>query len=176
MSFADKNITLIMHKITILAALGGLALLAMPAQGEEKIDFATQVYPFVKSGCVTCHSPEYEDERGRKRRPKAGIVLATKEGIMAEYELDSGDTKPLVIAGKPEESRMLEVTLLPIDDDFHFPPEGKAPQWTDAEKELFKKWIAEGADFGGWEADPEPREGLDWDGKEKEPGTVETAG
>jgi len=162
-----------MRKYTILAVLIGI--LTPAASQAEDIDFATQIYPFVKSGCIKCHRPPYEDERGRTRKPKAGIILATKEGLTDEYELDSGETKQLIIAGKPEESRMLEVTRLPIGDDFHFPPEGKAPQWTEAEKDLFEKWIAAGADFGDWEADPAPNDGLEWDGEEKEPGTVETA-
>ncbi len=70
---------------------------------------------------------------------------------------------------------MLTVTKLPLDDENHYPPEGDAPQWTDAEKELFAKWIAEGADFGTWTADPEPLKVPEWDGKEKAAGTTEKA-
>jgi hypothetical protein len=160
-----------MRKNILIIALFGLAV---PAVGtsEEKIDFAKQIYPFVKSGCVKCHAPPYEDERGRTRKPKAEIILATKEGILNSVDEEGNK---ILVPGKPDETRMLEVTKLPIDDDYHFPPEGKAPQWTDAEKELFGKWVAAGADFGDWEADPKPQEGLEWDGKEKEPGTVETA-
>ncbi|MEM9016560.1 MAG: hypothetical protein AAGC68_06070 [Verrucomicrobiota bacterium] len=156
-----------MRKNLLILTLFGLAAPAAGVNAEDNIDFGSDIYPFVKSGCVKCHSPAYEDERGRTRKPKADIVLATKDGLLAEYELDSGDTKALIIPGKPDESRMLEVTLLPLYDDLHFPPEGKAPQWTDAEKDLFAKWVEQGAEFGDWEADPTPQEGLDWDGKEK---------
>lgn len=158
------------NNILIAALFGLLAPAAMQAQ--DKIDFAKQVYPFVKSGCVKCHAPAYKDERGRTRKPKADIILATKEGIMESVDEDG---EKILVPGKPDESRILEVTKLPIDDDYHFPPEGKAPQWTDAEKELFGKWIEQGADFGDWTEDPAPQEGLEWDGKEKAPGTVETA-
>ena len=162
-----------MRKYILLLALTGLAI---PTIGSsDDIDFAKQIYPFVKSGCVKCHSEPFKDERGRTRKPKAGIILSTKEGILAEYDLDSGDTKAILVPGKPDESRMLEVTKLPIDDDFHFPPEGKAPQWTDAEKELFAKWVTAGADFGDWTKDDAPQEGLEWDGEEKKEGTTETA-
>ena len=152
-----------------------LALLYLAGPGislkAEDIDFATQIYPFVKSGCVTCHSPPYEDERGRTRKPKADIVLATKEGIL--NSVDENDEN-ILVPGKPDESSMLGVTKLPLSDDMHFPPEGRAPQWTDAEKDLFAKWIAAGADFGDWTEDPAPREGIEWDGKEKAAGTLET--
>ncbi len=80
-----------------------------------------------------------------------------------------------VVPGKPDESLMLTVVKLPLDDENHYPPEGDAPQWTDAEKELFAKWIAEGADFGAWTADPEPLKVPEWDGKEKAAGTTEKA-
>lgn len=158
-----------MRKYTLIAALFGLLI---PASSKaEEIDFGKQIYPFVKSGCVKCHMPPYEDERGRTRKPKGGYILSSKEEIM-KAEGEDGDK--FIVPGKPDESRMLQVTLLPIDDDMHFPPEGKAPQWTDAEKELFAKWIEEGANFGDWTEDATPGEGLEWDGKEKEPGTVET--
>jgi len=156
------------HILLTLFALGGAAIYTM---ADEKIDFGTQIYPFVKSGCVQCHSPEYVDERGRTRRPKAGIVFATKEGIL--NAVDHDDNK-ILVPGDPDASKMLQVTLLPLDHDDHQPPEGKAPQWTDAEKELFAKWIKQGADFGDWTEDPAPLEGIEWDGKEKEPGTLET--
>jgi len=159
-----------MQTSKILIALLCLAMPGITLKAEE-IDFATQIYPFVKSGCVTCHSPPYEDERGRTRKPKADIILATKEGIL--NSVDENDEK-ILVPGKPEESRMLEVTKLPLSDDMHFPPEGKAPQWTDAEKALFARWIAGGADFGDWTEDPSPREGIEWDGEEKAPGTLET--
>lgn len=151
-----------------------LAFLGLFAPGAdlpaEEINFAEEIYPFVKSGCVKCHAPSYKDERGRTRKPKAEIVLATKEGIL---ESEDRDGNKILIAGKPDQSRMLEVTLLPIYDDLHFPPEGRAPQWTDAEKELFAKWIEQGANFGDWTEDPAPMEGLEWDGEEKAPGTLE---
>lgn len=161
-----------MRKLLPTAILGLFAA-ATGANAQEKIDFATQIYPFVKSGCVKCHAPPYEDERGRTRKPKADIILATKAGILESVDEEGNK---ILVPGKPDESRMLEVTRLPIDDDYHFPPEGKAPQWTDAEKDLFEKWIAEGAEFGDWTEDATPQEGLEWDGEEKEAGTVETAG
>lgn len=160
-----------MRKIILLTALCGFSLPVMNTQAED-INFEKQIYPFIKSGCVKCHKPAHEDERGRTRKPKGGFVLTTKEGIMTS-EGEDGDK--FIVPGKPDESRMLQVTKLPIDDDMHFPPEGKAPQWTDAEQALFAKWIEAGADFGDWKEDPEPLAEVEWDGEEKEAGTVETA-
>ncbi len=153
-----------MRKIILLTALCGFALPVMNTQAED-IHFEKQIYPLIKASCVKCHKPAHEDERGRTRKPKGGFVLTTKVGIM-DSEGEEGEK--FIVAGKPDESRMLQVTKLPIDDDMHFPPEGKAPQWTTADKELFAKWITDGADFGDWTEDPKPLEDVEWDGKEKE--------
>ncbi len=165
-----------MHKDIKTSLFGAAAVLlaaGTTAQGEEKIDFATQIYPFVKSGCVRCHSPTYKDERGRARRPKADLVITNKESF-----LKGGESGPVIVPGKPDESEFLHRTLLPLEDDDHQPPEGKAPQWTAAEKKLFEKWIAAGADFGDWTEDDKPetaRAYIDaWDGTEKEADVTET--
>ena len=91
--------------------------------------------------------------------------MTSKEGITTA--VDEDDNK-ILVPGDAEKSRILQVTMLPLDDDMHFPPEGKAPQWTKKEKELVAKWIKEGADFGKWTADPKPHDLIKWDGKEKE--------
>jgi len=152
-----------MRKIFFSTLLSGF-LFSSALQAQDKVDFEKQIYPLIKASCVQCHRPPYEDG-GRTKKPKGGIIFATKEGITtAEGENGS----KILVPGKPEESRMLQVTLLPLDDEMHFPPDGKAPQWTKAEKELVTKWITEGANFGTWTADPNPGEIPAWDGKEKE--------
>ncbi len=163
-----------MRKSILVAAICGLLLPLVSASAQDKVNFEKQIYPFIKSGCVQCHRPEHENpERpGRMIKPKGGFVLTSAEGIMGAK---TEDGKAFVAPGKPEESRMLEVVNLPLEDEYHYPPEGKAPQWTDAEKALFAKWITEGADFGGWKEDPKATEVPSWDGKEKAPGTTETA-
>ena len=150
------------NNLKTLTLTAASLLAAATAMAEDaKIDFATQIYPFVKQSCATCHRASYTDERGRTRRPKADMVITNK----ADF-LKGGESGVVIVAGKPDESPFLQRTLLPIDDDDHQPPQGKAPQWTDAEKALFKKWIEQGADFGTWTEDKVPNEGLEWDGME----------
>ncbi|HRQ88918.1 MAG TPA: hypothetical protein PLA50_08980 [Bacteroidia bacterium] len=164
-----------MRKSILFAAICGLGLPVLSVSAQDKINFEKQIYPFIKSGCIQCHRPEHENpERpGRKVKPKGGYVFTNAEALMAAADEDSG--KKFIVPGKPDESLMLHVVRLPLDDDKHYPPEGKAPQWTDAEKELFAKWIAEGADFGEWKEDADPLTVPEWDGKEKAAGTTETA-
>lgn len=146
---------------SLVLALSAGCLLGGSSVAEEKIDFAKQIYPFVKESCADCHRPAYKDERGRVKKPKGELIVTNKADL-----LNSGESGPTVIPGKPDESEFLRRTLLPLDHEDHQPPQGKAPQWTAAEKELFRKWIAQGADFGAWTEDPAPQDVPEWDGKE----------
>ena len=144
-------------RVTVsLAAFGALIAGAANAQ-DEAIDFGKDIYPMIEESCKKCHRPEYEDERGRLRRPKAGLVVTSKEALM-QGAVEDDETRPVIVAGKPDESTFYTRTMLAIEDDEHMPPEDKAPEWTDDQKALFKKWIAAGADFGEWTADPKPTE------------------
>ena len=63
-----------------------------------------------------------------------------------------------VVPVKPkdvEHSDIIRVVTLPRDDDMAMPPEGKGDPLTPAEILRLKTWIAEGADFGGWEGNVE---------------------
>ncbi|HQW28403.1 MAG: hypothetical protein KA152_14600 [Verrucomicrobiales bacterium] len=156
-----------MRKNILIAAIVGLVLPVLNASAQDKIDFQKQIYPLMKASCVQCHRPEHEspDRPGRKVKPKGGLVFTNAEALKAAKGED-GDM--LIVPGKPADSRMVQVVNLPLDDEMHYPPEGKAPQWTKAEIALFTKWIEEGADFGAWKEDDKPLEVPEWDGKEKE--------
>ena len=86
---------------------------------------------------------------GRIKKPKGGLVIDTAAGLKKGGK-EHGDKN--IVPGKATESRFYVVTTLPISDEYFMPPEGKADPLTDAEKELLKKWIDEGANFGAWTA------------------------
>lgn len=163
-----------MRKTFFIAAICGLIVGALNSRADDKIDFAKQIYPFIKSGCNECHRPVHEkpDRPGRKVKPKGGYIFTSAEDLMKNV---SEDGVKFIVPNKPADSRMLQVVRLPLEHDDHEPPEGKRPQWTDAEKDLFEKWISQGADFGNWKEDADPLTVPEWDGKEKAPGTTETA-
>lgn len=94
--------------------------------------FATTVQPMLERVCVQCHNPD---------KLKGELLLTTPEGVQK-----GGENGPVVEAGKPEESPLLQRCLLPLDDEDHMPPEGKK-QPTAAELDMLRKWIADGAKF-----------------------------
>jgi len=143
--FLRESYTLIMQKHILIAALFALGLPALSAQAEDKVDFEKQIWPIIENSCLKCHQVPFEDERGRMRKPKSGLIIGTKEGMMA-----GGDEGDAIVPGKPDDSPFYTMTTLSLDDELHMPPEDKADQLTTEEKELLKTWIAQGADYGSW--------------------------
>ena len=63
--------------------------------------------------------------------------------------MEGGDSGPVIVASQPDESPLLD-RISRVDADTAMPPEGDGEPLTDAEVELFRQWIAEGAE---WPAD-----------------------
>src|SRR5438445_9804797 len=95
-----------------LLALFGIALVVNPAvqAGEgagpkpravPPVDFVRQIAPLLEERCVACH---------RGDRDEGGLDLSTSRRARA-----GGDGGPAVVAGKPEESLLLEM-IAPSDD------------------------------------------------------------
>lgn len=110
-----------------LAIVFGLALPSL-AFGEA-IDFTTQVKPILESTCVNCHGPDDAD---------GDLRLDTRA-----HALKGGDSGPSLVPGKPNESTLYTLTILPEDDDELMPPKG-APL-AKSQTDILKKWIEEGA-------------------------------
>lgn len=101
---------------------------------EQSRFFESQIRPLLVKRCVECHG---------EKKQEAGLRLNTKSGAAAGV-----DGEPVILAGKPKESRLLQV-LRYADDDLQMPPAGRLP---DEEIALLTKWIADGA---YWPDDPE---------------------
>lgn len=112
----------------------------MPAWGA--VSFEKEILPFLNKKCVDCHRAPYE-ENGRKKEPKAGLRLDASWAI-----LKGSENGPVLTPGAPDKSAIYESVTLPKDDDAHMPPKGD--DLTAEEIAVLKKWIEEGADFGGW--------------------------
>src|SRR5262245_34209592 len=115
----------------------GLVLLfaAAPLSSQVTGEFFEQkIRPVLAAKCYTCHS-------SKLKAPMASLTLDTKAGLQK-----GGISGPIVVAGKPAESRLL-LALSYADSHLHMPPTGKLPDTVIAD---FEKWIAGGA--------PDPRE------------------
>ena len=136
-----------MKRTLILTSCLAAFAIAVPAvKADEKVDFEKQIFPIFKAKCLKCHSKEHE-EKGKMKKPKGGLVLDNAAGIKKGGKEDK---EKCLVAGKASESTIYTATTVMRDDDKAIPPDGKGDPLTDQEKELLKKWIDEGANFGSW--------------------------
>lgn len=122
-----------------------LALLpfsAFPLLAE--VSFEKEILPVLSEKCLDCHRAEFEKD-GRTMKPKGGLRLDAAWAIQR-----GGESGPAVVAGRPNNSPLLQRVSLPPDDEDHMPPRGKAEPLTPAETKAIKAWIREGAVFGEW--------------------------
>jgi cytochrome c553 len=109
----------------ILAAL----LAALPAFG-AKVDYNEDVRPILSENCFYCHGPD-----GNKR--KAKLRLDVRADALAHKAF---------VPGNPEASDLIQ-RLSSTDSDEVMPPPDSHRTITPAQKEILKRWIAEGAEY-----------------------------
>ncbi len=110
-----------------------LLCIRLSAQTPDSAFFESKIRPVLATKCYACHASNL-------RAPMGGLALDTKAGL-----LKGGATGPVLVAGKPAESRLLKA-LSYTDPQLQMPPSGKLP---DAVLADFQQWIAAGA--------PDPR-------------------
>ncbi len=97
---------------------------------DEPIVFNRDIRPILSEYCFACHGP---DSASRK----------------ADLRLDQADVaamKKAIIAGKPDESGVIE-RILSDDPDAVMPPPATKKPLTAHQKDLLKRWIASGAEY-----------------------------
>lgn len=104
---------------------------ATPTEVPDAIDFVQHVKPIFEANCVKCHGPT---------KPKGKFQLFTKE---LAFKPGSSDEPPIV-AGKPDESYLVELIAEP-DPDFRMPPGDKGDPLTKVQIDIIRKWIEQGA-------------------------------
>ena len=109
----------------LLAAL----LAALPAFG-AKVDYNEDVRPILSENCFYCHGPD-----ANKR--KAKLRLDVRDAALEKKAFVPGD------AGASELIKRLAST----DSDEVMPPPDSHRTLTAAQKEILKRWIAEGAEY-----------------------------
>ena len=126
-----------------------LALLSIPLPGlaaepgsESSFGPARIV---LETHCLSCHCPE---------KTKGGLLLTTLPRF-----LDGGDSGPVIVPGKPDESLLIERICLDEDDDELMPPKGGPLAEKDIE--ALRQWISAGAPWPvGITMSPRPKTAL----------------
>lgn len=102
-----------------------------PVPASSGVSYAAQIKPILENACYKCHGAE---------RQKADLRLDTPEAIQ-----QGSENGPIVVAGKPEDSPLYSLIMLPSDHPDVMPAQGDplSPE----QAELLRQWIVEGALF-----------------------------
>src|SRR6185503_10816638 len=117
-----------------LVARSTPAVAATPAAGsaasKSKLSYNRDIRPVLSENCFFCHGPDPNKRKGKLRLDVRKEALA----------------KQAIVPGKPGESELIHRILTKDPDDLMPPPESHKIL-TPAQKELLKRWIAEGAEY-----------------------------
>jgi Protein of unknown function (DUF1553)/Protein of unknown function (DUF1549)/Planctomycete cytochrome C len=111
-------------------------LFAVPAlfAAEKPVDYGRDVQPILSDNCFHCHGP---DPKNRK----AGLRLDTQEGAFGK---DKGPVA--IVAGDSKKSELIR-RLDSHEADEVMPPPKSNRKLTDAQKQILKRWVDEGAKY-----------------------------
>ena len=117
--------------------LGGLLACGGVAQAED-INFNRDIRPILSGRCFHCHGPNEKDRKSHLRLDQA-------EGEEGAYRTHKGTTalKP----GSLEDSELWYRITTEDQNDAMPPAEAHKKALSDAEKQRFKQWILEGAQY-----------------------------
>ncbi len=128
--------------LALVAFLAGVPLVRgepKPSADAAKF-FQTQVQPLLQAHCFSCH--------GGEKKIKGGLTLTTREGL-----LKGGDSGPVVLLDKPDESLLLQALR---HEEVKMPPRGKLPQ---AQIDILTRWVKMGVPYGGGGSTPTVKHG-----------------
>ncbi|MBM3965882.1 MAG: DUF1549 domain-containing protein, partial [Planctomycetes bacterium] len=104
--------------------------------GSGTVRFNRDIRGILSDNCFYCHGPD-------KNKRQADLRLDTLEGLHG-----SGGNPGVLVPGKPDESALVH-RILSTNPDEQMPPPESGKALSKAEKELLKRWIAEGGTFEG---------------------------
>lgn len=118
----------------LLLALPFAAVAEPGAQVAKKVDFRRDVLPLLSAKCFHCHGPDEHSREAKLRLDIREDALKDRDGIKA------------IVPGDPKLSEV-QVRITTKDEDELMPPPKKEKALTDAEAEIIRKWIAQGAEY-----------------------------
>src|SRR5437867_3901248 len=123
------------RRVLVMATVGWLLLVAcglqsLAAKPPEKVSYNRDIRPVLSDKCFFCHGPDANKRKGKLR-------LDIREEALA---------KKAFVPGKPEESELVR-RIFTTDADDQMPPPASHRTLTVAQKQLLRRWIAEGAKY-----------------------------
>src|SRR6187200_1431030 len=124
-----------MSRITLPVCLLVVIAGAAVARGDDKLQYNRDIRPILSENCFACHGPDSAARKAELRLDRFQDATAPrKEG------------KNAISPGKPDESEVVR-RIMTSDQDDVMPPPKSHKVLKSEEKEILKRWIAEGAKY-----------------------------
>jgi len=106
----------------------------------EPVNFSREVLPILSEHCMHCHGPDHKAR-------KAKLRLDTEVGA-------TGGAEPVIVRGKSDASEFI-LRLTSTDPNEVMPPPKEKTKLTAKQIDTLKRWVDEGAKWGGhWAFEP----------------------
>ncbi len=126
----DCTVILPMRLRLISLSVIALAVSACAEAASAPLSFNRDIRPILSDQCFRCHGADKSSRKGKMR-------LDLREEALA---------KEAFVPGKPDESELVKRIYTTNEDDV-MPPADSHKTLTVAQKDLLKRWIAEGANY-----------------------------
>ena len=129
----------------------------------DKVDFNEHIRPILSDRCYKCHGPDggefgekwegglrLDIEKGAKANlseVKLKVKNAKRKKEGKELSTKASSPKFAIVPGKPGQSSIVERIFTKDEDDI-MPPKDSHLVLSEQEKNLIKKWVAQGAEWG----------------------------
>ena len=116
--------------MAVFLLLGSSSALAKP------VDFSREILPILSDRCFHCHGPDKSHRKAKLRLDLESEAKKDRDGLFA------------VFPGDPEESEIWLRIISDDEDEVMPPPDSHRKPFSAAEKNIFKRWLKEGAPWG----------------------------
>ena len=119
------------HRSVLVVALSAFVVAGAAARADaDRLGYNRDVRPILSENCFACHGPDKNKRKAKLRLDDRDSALGLK----------------VFLPGKPEESELVK-RIFSTDPKEQMPPPKSTKRLTDAQKQILKRWIAEGAEY-----------------------------
>ena len=126
----------LMNKVTLILGVPFVALTGVhgaETSAPAKVSFNRDIRPIMSDTCFHCHGFDANTrEAGLRLDIREEAIKETEDGVLA------------IVPGEPDKS---EIIIRIFDEGDPMPPDKAHKPFTPEQKELFRRWVAEGAEY-----------------------------
>ena len=126
----------LMNKVTLILGVPFVALTGVhgaETSAPAKVSFNRDIRPIMSDTCFHCHGFDANTrEAGLRLDIREEAIKETEDGVLA------------IVPGEPDKS---EIIIRIFDEGDPMPPYKAHKPFTPEQKELFRRWVAEGAEY-----------------------------